>query len=453
MEIAAAALPGAGVSLAHSHSNSTLSAADHDTSSSPTTSKATFQVSLPLRGPNKPHSVINHEKLGTIAPQVRPNSCHTVEANCSSQILVEKKMRKKNALNAPPACSTSDVLRLMDALCLPISPDMYISFMKECTISADFRGAEDLHNHISRNSLQHLALPLLNRLLFMNVSCGRLDLACDLFYRMPFKDFKSWATMIVANVNNSDYEEAMSLFLKMLHHINMLEFPSWIIVCLLKTSVCTRNMELGKQVHACALKLGHANSLYLASCLINFYRKYGCLESADLVFNQLPRHDTLTWMTRLINNSKEELFFEVLRDFNEVGKAGIKKNALMFSSVLKACGRIHDRGKSGQQVHANAIKLGFESDLYVQCGLIDMYGRSGLLRDAQRVFEKSSDRRNNACWNAILGGYIRNELYVEAIKFVYQMKAVGLQLQQSMLDELRIACGSDSLRKLLPTEG
>ncbi|GMN48606.1 hypothetical protein TIFTF001_017769 [Ficus carica] len=453
MEMATVALSGAiGSCLTHSHSYSTNSAANHDKSSSPTTSKPAFQVSLLLRGPNKPHTAINHEILGTIAPPVKPNYSHTVDAHCSSQIVAKKKMPKKNApFTTPSACSTSDVLHLMDALCLSIPPDMYISFIKECTITADSRGAEDLHAHISRSSLQDLALPLLNRLLLMNVSCGHLDLAHDLFDKMPSKDFKSWATMIVAYVNNSNYQEALSLFLKMLHHISMLEFPSWIMVCLLKTCVCMKNVDLGKQVHCAAFKLGHANSLFFASCLINFYGKYRCLESANLVFNKLPHHNTMTWMARLINNSREELFLEVLRDFNEVGKAGIKKNALMFSSVLKACGRIHDCGRSGRQVHANAIKLGFESNIYVQCGLVDMYGRSGLLREAKRVFEKSSDKRNSACWNAMLGGYIRNAFYVEAIKFVYEMKAAGVQLQQSLLDELKISCSSNSLVKLFPT--
>lgn len=443
MDSAVAALPEAvGGSLAQSNICS-------NKSSSLRSPKPTFQVSLPLRSPNKSLTVINHDKLASIAPPMKPNS------SCSQILMMKKKKKKKSVPITSPGCTTSDVLHLMDALCLPVPPDMYTSFIRECTITAHSHGADDLHAHITKSGLQQPSLSLLNRLLLMHVSCGSLDMARHLFEGMPSKDFKAWATMIVAYLNSGDYQEAMDLFLKMLHHISMLEFPAWIMVCLLKSCVCTTNIDLGKQVHACSLKLGHANNLFLASCLINFYGKFRCLESANTVFNQLPHHNSLTWMARLINNSKEELFFQVFEDFMEIGKSGIKKNTSMFSSVLKACARMNDHGRCGRQVHANAIKLGLDTDTYVQCGLIDMYGRSGLLRDAKMVFQMRTDSRNDACWNALLGGYIRNELYLEAIKLLYEMKAAGLQLQQTLLDELRIACGGNthSLGELYPHKG
>ncbi|PON87471.1 Tetratricopeptide-like helical domain containing protein [Trema orientale] len=419
-----------GGSLVHSHGCSKQS-------SSPRTPKPSFQVSLPLRSPNKSLTVLKRDKLSSIPQPTK------LKSSCSSQIS-KKNNKKKSVPVTSPGCTTSDVLHLMDALCLPVPPDMYTSFISECTSTVHSHGADDLHAHITRSGLQQPPLSLLNRLLLMHVSCGRLELARHLFGGMPSKDLKSWATMIVAYLNSGDYQEAMDLFLKMLHRISMLEFPAWIMVCLLKLCVCTANMDLGRQVHGCSLKLGHANNLSLASCLINFYGKFRSLESANTVFDQLTHHNSLTWMARLINNSREELFFQVFKDFTEIGKSGIKTNSLMFSCVLKACARMHDHGRCGRQVHANAIKLGLDTDAYVRCGLVDMYGKSGLLRDAKRVFEMSSDRRNNASWNAMLGGYIRNELYLEAIKFLYEMKAAGLQLQQSLLDELRIACGSST---------
>ncbi|KAM6585711.1 hypothetical protein CsatB_012713 [Cannabis sativa] len=419
MGMTVATLPKSGGSLVHHHSSPEKSIY-----------KPALKVLLPLRNPNKSHAVV---------PLMKPKS------SSYSHISTKRKKMRKSVPFTNPDCTTSDVLNLMDALCLPVSPDMYNSFIRECTSSAHSHRADDLHAHIRRSGLRQPPLSLLNRLLLMHVSCGHLEIARHLFDGMPTKDFKSWATIVVAYLNRNDYEEAMNLFLKMLHHISMLEFPAWILACLLKSCVCTSNMDLGKQVHGCSLKLGHANNLFLASSLINFYGKFRCLESAENVFNQLARHNSLTWMARLINNSKEERFFEVFRDFKEIGKSGIKKNALMFSTVLKACARMHDRGQCGRQVHGNAIKLGLDRDVYVHCGLVDMYGRSGLVRDAKRVFEMSSDKTSDACWNAMIGGYIRNGLYVEAIKILYEMRATGLQLQPSLLDELRIACGSNTL--------
>ncbi|KAF9606834.1 hypothetical protein IFM89_029291 [Coptis chinensis] len=50
------------------------------------------------------------------------------------------------------------------------------------------------------------------------------------------------------------------------------------------------------------------------------------------------------------------------------------------------CGRLGDE-PSGRQVHGNAIKIGVESDRFVECCLVDMYGKRGLVKDARKVFE------------------------------------------------------------------
>ena len=42
-------------------------------------------------------------------------------------------------------------------------------------------------------------------------------------------------------------------------------------------------------------------------------------------------------------------------------------------------------GVCGSQVHVDAIKLGLELDDFVQCGLIDMYGKCGIVDDAKSV--------------------------------------------------------------------
>ncbi|CAK9168546.1 unnamed protein product [Ilex paraguariensis] len=75
---------------------------------------------------------------------------------------------------------------------------------------------------------------------------------------------------------------------------------------------------------------------------------------------------------------------------------------------------MRDGGYCGQQVHANAINLGVNLKSYVQCGLVDMYGKFGLVKDARRVFEI-----NAACWDAMLHGFIQHGLCVEAIKVLH----------------------------------
>ncbi|KAL6207647.1 hypothetical protein ACLB2K_018603 [Fragaria x ananassa] len=236
---------------------------------------------------------------------------------------------------------------------------------------------------------------------------------------MPLKDFNSWATLIAAYAHNADYAEALRLFLSMLHqqdcHVNTSEFPAWIMACVLDA---TMDVGLGEQLHGCCLKLGHANrDMFVATSLINLYGRLRCHEAAQRASLGLSQPNALTCTARMINNSRGE----------------------------RACARMHDSGSSGRQVHANAIKLGVESHSFVHCGLIDMYGINGLLRDAKLVFQTFNDTTSTACWNAMLTSYLRNGLHIEALKFLYEMQADGLQPQEYLLDQVRIACASNGL--------
>ncbi|GKU96046.1 hypothetical protein SLEP1_g9327 [Rubroshorea leprosula] len=344
--------------------------------------------------------------------------------------------------------TASDVLHLLDSLSLRVPSDIYTSLIKECTAIRDSAGALQLHAHIKRSRLKP-TLNLINRLLLMHVSCGHLETARQLFDQMTLKDFNSWANMIVAYIDTGEYEEGIALFVQMQNYISMLKFPAWIVVCILKVCVLTRNVALGKQVHGQLLKLGATDNLFLSGSIINFYGRLKCLDDARSVFDQLSCRNTVIWTEKIVNSCREGQFVEAIHDFNEMSREGIKRDSFTFSSVLKACSQLHDDGKCGCQVHASAIKLGLEFDAFVQCGLIDMYGKCGLLPDAEREFEAVCDKKNSACWNAMLMGYVHNGVCVEAIKFLYKMKEVGIKVQESLVDEVRIACSSSTLTREL----
>ena len=353
-----------------------------------------LEFRLPLRHPI--HNFPNHT-----SPQPRtPTTTFT--------------KNKKN--KTTKGATTSDILHLMEALPSPVPIDIYTSLIKECTVSGDPETAIELATHISKSGIKP-PLPFLNRILVMFVSCGLLENARHMFDKMRVRAFNTWATLFVAYYDNTDYEEATNVFVNMLTQLGMMEFPPWIWACLLRACACTVNVPLGMQVHGWLLKLGTCDHVLLSSSLINFYGRFTCLEDASVVFDGVSRHNTLTWTAKIVSGCRERHFSEVFDDFKEMGMRGVKKDCFTFSSVLKACGRMLNQERCGEQVHVDAIKLGLVSDHYVQCSLIAMYGRCGLLEDAKRVFEMSQEERKVDCWNAMLMGYIQSGLYIEAVKF------------------------------------
>lgn len=339
-----------------------------------------------------------------------------------------------------------DVLRLMDALRLQIGVDVYSELVEECTATVDSIGAQALLEHIKKSRVRP-PVSLLNRLLLMNVECGLFDVARHVFDEMSVRSLSSYALMIAAYFDKGEYEGALDEFLGMVKRGFFVaddEFPLWIIDCVLKACLHSKNLEFGKQVHSLLIKQGYITDSCMGSSLINFYGNSQCLEEAESVFNQLPCRDTVAWTAQIVNICKEGNFDSAINMFTKMSREGVKMNHFTYSSILKACGSASLSAWCGRQVHANVTKLGLMSNYFVQCGLIDMYAKRGLLSVARKVFEMLQDENNLACWNSMIVGYLHNGEQVKAMKLLYKMRDLGLKPQESLFIEVKIACGSGS---------
>ncbi|KAK6914575.1 Pentatricopeptide repeat [Dillenia turbinata] len=357
-------------------------------------------------------------------------------------LMTDNTKKKKND------SSSVDALCLMDSLGLPVTYDVYASLINECTESQDPINALELYsNVIDRIQLlqPRLRLTLQNKLLLMLVTCGSTDAAHQLFAQMTLKDFWFWAILIAGYIEIGEYENAIEVFIQMQCSYGSLGGVGvWrvITVGVLKACVLTKNAELGKQLHCLMVKFGDATDLLLCTSLINFYGKIGHPEEANFLFNKMKYScDTVAWTAAMASYCHSQNFIQVLYALKDMKRLKIKLNNYTLSTILRACGRMGDCGECGRQVHADVVKLGLESDMFVQCSLVDMYGKCGSLRDARRIFDMSDQKESSiACWNAMLHGYARHKASIEAIKFLYQMKAAGFQPQESILNQVRIAC-------------
>ncbi|KZV31495.1 pentatricopeptide repeat-containing protein [Dorcoceras hygrometricum] len=345
--------------------------------------------------------------------------------------------------NPKPITTTSDVLYLMDSLKLPLQLDIYASLVTECTKLRDPFKAVELHKHMRKGRIR-LSLPLLNRILLMYVSCGCTENARQLFDQMFVRDFSTWAVMIAGFCEEGSYIESVSLFTKMLREQHFSDFCDrrmkflviGIVAFVLKACVGLMDLELGMQVHCWSCKMGYSKDAALSSSLINFYGKMKRFEVARNVFEHICSQNTAIWTSRVVNCSSDDDFEGAVFVFKEMGTSQVRKNSYTFSSVFKACGRMADL-VCGQQVHADAIKLGLESDVYVLCALVDMYGRCGSLHDAYMAFDTGRDKRNGACYNVMVKNYVEHGYSLKAIKILDEMKEVGLEPCESLLNEVR----------------
>ncbi|BFG34079.1 hypothetical protein CerSpe_203530 [Prunus speciosa] len=93
----------------------------------------------------------------------------------------------------------------------------------------------------------------------------------------------------------------------------------------------------------------------------------------------------------------------------------------------------------GIRLHAVVIKLGFCSNVYICSALVDMYGKCGLLANAQKQFDEMSDR-NVVTWNSLISGYLQAELPKRAVGLFLEMLKVGVVPTPFSLSGALVGC-------------
>ncbi|CAN1793938.1 Putative pentatricopeptide repeat-containing protein At3g25970 [Linum perenne] len=159
--------------------------------------------------------------------------------------------------------------------------------------------------------------------------------------------------------------------------------------------------------HCQAIKVGSLADIYAANNILNSYAR--CQTSglgvAYKLFDEMPHRDSVTWNTMItgyVNSGNLEAAWDVQIS---KGRCGLYPDLYTFGSLLKGvafAGRI----ESGQQLHCQIVKLGFDDSVYAGSALLDMYAKCERVDDALKVFEEMP-QRNSVSWNALISGFVK----------------------------------------------
>ncbi|XP_010260649.1 PREDICTED: pentatricopeptide repeat-containing protein At5g48910-like [Nelumbo nucifera] len=221
--------------------------------------------------------------------------------------------------------------------------------------------------------------------------------------------------------------------------------------------------------------------------LIGVCSAHSKLRYAALIFAQLRNPNIFAWNSILKAYAQNNDWSHTLHYFNTLlsSPPAPDPDEYTFTSVLKACAGLVSVA-DGWKMHAVVAKAGFQSNLFVQNSLVDMYFKFGCpevaqhlfddmpLRDvvswntlvsgyslggdvesARRVFDQMVEKnvvswsamitgyarigdldsarllfdtmpeRNVVCWNAMIAGYAQNERYADAINLFREMQQTG----------------------------
>lgn len=323
-----------------------------------------------------------------------------------------------------------------------VPPDKvtFWSVVDACADQVAFDQGRLVHWLIADHRLEsdpNLATALVN----MYGKCGHLQEAQDLFDSLTEKNLVSWTAMITEYAQFGCKEEALLLFYQMLQEGVTPNRVTY--VCILGACSSEAFLAHGKRLHICITDTELKHDIVVMTALINMYSKCTCLEDAKRVFDEMEERNVISWNTMLAAYSNCGCAGKALDLFEEMQLQLLVPSKATFLCVLDACASDATLCK-GTLMHVIAVKSGFDLHVDVGNAIISMYGKSGRIKDAHKIFDKMQER-DAISWNTMIGLLAQHGQSKGALNLFERMLARGLLPDKVTYIAILSACGRAGL--------
>ncbi|OVA14573.1 Pentatricopeptide repeat [Macleaya cordata] len=274
-------------------------------------------------------------------------------------------------------------------------------------------------------------------LLSAHAKSGQIEHALNLFDKIPRRSVAVWNAVITGSIENGYLDIAFEMFLEM-HRLGVrhdqYSFAS-------APSLCSEPqlLDFGKQVHSLVIKTGFFVRVSVINAHLTMYFNCGTVKDAFRVFEEAKTSELnqITFNAMIAGLVSRERNLEALLMFKEMKESCFEPTERTFVSVLSSSSSM-GKLEIGQQVHAQAVKMGFQDFTSVSNAAITMYSNCGDLAAACLVFERLEDK-DLVSWNSIVTGYVQGSEYRSAIMTFLQMQIQGIEPDDFTVGSL-LAC-------------
>ncbi|XP_022983674.1 pentatricopeptide repeat-containing protein At1g08070, chloroplastic-like [Cucurbita maxima] len=194
-----------------------------------------------------------------------------------------------------------------------------------------------------------------------------------------------------------------------------------------------QNIKQFDQVLSQMLLTGLIRDTYAASRLIKFSTDFPFthIDYTLRIFNLIENTNCFMWNMMMRAYIQRNSPHFALNLYKSMLFKYLEADNYTYPLLIQACSIRRSEGE-GKQVHNHVMKLGFDSDVYVQNTLINFFSVCSNMSDARRVFDESSVL-DSVSWNSILSGYVQVG-NVEEAKYMYdQMPEKSIIASNSMI--------------------
>ncbi|KAF8733161.1 hypothetical protein HU200_015535 [Digitaria exilis] len=232
--------------------------------------------------------------------------------------------------------------------------------------------------------------------------CRCVEKARAVFHGMGVRNSVSWCCMVVAYAQNGGEEEAFSVYLGARRAGE--EPTDFMVSSVLTTCAGLLGLELGRALHAVAVRSCIDANIFVASALVDMYGKCGGIEDAEQVFFEMPQRNLVTWNAMIGSYAHIGDARNALAVFDDMIKCGeTAPNYITLVSVLAACSRGGLTGEGYELFKTMNDRFGIKPRIEHYACVVDLLGPAGMEEQAYEIIQGMPMRPSISVWGALLG--------------------------------------------------
>ncbi|XP_004301150.1 PREDICTED: pentatricopeptide repeat-containing protein At1g74600, chloroplastic-like [Fragaria vesca subsp. vesca] len=286
-----------------------------------------------------------------------------------------------------------------------IKPDQMIlaAILNACSASRSLLIGKEIHGHALRAGVGRDVV-VGGAIVNMYSKCTALELARRVFDMLPQKDEVACSSLVSGYAQNGCIEEALLLFNYML--TADLTIDSFTISSILGVIAVVNNPSCGTQMHAHITKIGLNSDVSVDSSLVRMYSKCGSIEDCRKSFDQIENPDLICWTAMIASYAQHGKGADALRGYELLREKGIKPDSVTFVAVLSACSHNGLVEEAYFYFNSMASDYGIKPGYHHYACMVDVLGRSGRLKEAERFIINMPIEPNGIIWGTLLAACV-----------------------------------------------
>ncbi|PSR95808.1 Pentatricopeptide repeat-containing protein [Actinidia chinensis var. chinensis] len=268
-----------------------------------------------------------------------------------------------------------------------------------CSAIRSLNSGKEVHAYAFRGGIVKKVL-VCGALVNMYSKCGALDTARRVFDMMPVKDKVSCSSLVSGYAQNECIEEAVRLFLEM--QMADLEVDSFTLSSILGAVSQLNGPGIGTQLHAHVIKTSLESEVSVGSSLLRMYSKCGSIDDCRKAFLQIKKPDLISWTAMISSYAQHGKGAEALRLYELMRESGTEPDSVTFVGVLSACSHSGLIEEGYFHLKSMVKDYGIEPGYRHYACMVDLLGRSGRLKEAERFIKNMPIKPDSLVWGTLL---------------------------------------------------